>query len=435
MKLSYLVSAFRVFAYNMKQLTKQEKEDITEIQFKKYKDLVEYAWNEIPAYRKHWSDNGFDPSHFKSLDDLRKIPKINKDFVRENLEEMVPKSYDRARLSLVRTGGTTGMPMNFYIDQYVARPKELAYQLWGGWHYWRHRQGLDKVVTMRGARIKESLLRKGIYWQRNLRENGILMSSFHILEETYPLYLSKLRSYGPRFIKAYPSSIAAFCHLMKKHGDKGIKGLKGVICSSETIYDWHRTLVRETLGVEIMSFYGHSEKAVCAYQNQDGNMEFHPLYGYTEFLDENGRPVTANEGCAYVVATSFDNTYFPFIRYETDDRIDGLRDEVPKIAERIVGRKQEFVYDRYANRLPFTCNDEVISDVQGISAYQYVQHEMGKIELHLQVDGAFDHGSIVEIISRSEEIFMNCTISIKIVNEIEKTPSGKFRYLIQNIVW
>ena len=155
MKLSYLVSAFRVFAYNMKQLTKQQKEDITEIQFKKYKDLVEYAWNDIPAYRKHWSDNGFDPSHFKSLDDVHKIPKINKDFVRENLEEMVPESYDRARLSLVRTGGTTGMPMNFYIDQYVARPKELAYQLWGGWHYWRHRQGLDKVVTMRGARIKD----------------------------------------------------------------------------------------------------------------------------------------------------------------------------------------------------------------------------------------------------------------------------------------
>ena len=100
---------------------------------------------------------------------------------------MVPESYDRTRLSLVRTGGTTGMPMNFYIDQYVARPKELAYQLWGGWHYWRHRQGLDKVVTMRGARIKESLLRKGIYWQRNLRENGIMMSSFHILEETYLL--------------------------------------------------------------------------------------------------------------------------------------------------------------------------------------------------------------------------------------------------------
>ena len=434
MKLSYLVSAFRIFAYNMKQLTKQEKEDITEIQFKKYKELVEYAWNEIPAYRKHWSDNGFDPSHFKSLDDVRKIPKINKDFVRENLEEMLPKSYDRTRLSLVRTGGTTGMPMNFYIDQYVARPKELAYLLWGGWHYWRHRQGLDKVVTLRGARIKDSLIRKGIYWQRNLRENGILMSSFHILEETYPLYLSKLRSYGPRFIKAYPSSIAAFCHLMKKHGDKGIKGLKGVICSSETIYDWHRTLVRETLGVEIMSFYGHSEKAVCAFQDKNGNMEFPALYGYTEFLDEDGLPVNSKEESAYVVATSFDNKYFPFIRYETDDRVDVLSNSIPMLAERVLGRKQEFIYDRYGNILPFTCNDEVIWGVEGIIAYQYVQHEKGKLELYLQVDSIFENDSVSEIISRTEEIFMNCTISIKIVNEIEKTPSGKFRYLIQNIV-
>ena len=434
MKISYLISAFRVFAYNMKQLAKQGNKDIAEIQFEKYRDLVEYAWNDIPAYRKYWSDNGFDPSQFKSLDDVRKIPKIDKNFVREHLEDMVPNSYDRARLSLVRTGGTTGMPMQFYIDQYVARPKELAYQLWGGWHYWGHRQGRDKVVTMRGARIKDSLIRKGIYWQRNPRENGILLSSFHILEETYPLYLNKLRDYKPRFIKAYPSSIAAFCHLMRKHGDKGIEGLKGVICSSETIYDWHRSLVRETLGVEILSFYGHSEKAVCAYQNKDGNMEFHPLYGYTEFLDDQGRNITDTEGSAYVVATSFDNTYFPFIRYETDDRIDVLSDGTPMIAERILGRKQEFVYDRYGNKLPFTCNDEVIWGIEGIVAYQYVQQEKGKLELLLQVDSSFEENRVAEIIARSEEIFMNCTIAIQFVNQIEKTMSGKFRYLIQNVI-
>ena len=434
MNISYFVSAIGVFAENLKLLMKQRTIDVSEVQFMKFRALIEYAWNEIPAYRKHWSDNGFDPSQFKSLEDVCKIPKIDKNFVRKHLEDMIPCNYDRGRLSLVKTGGTTGMPMNFYIDQYVARPKELAYQLWGGWHYWKHRQGLDKVVTMRGARIKESLVRDGIYWQRNPRENGLLMSSFHILEETYLLYLNKLRTYRPRFIKAYPSSIAAFCYLMKKHGDIGIEGLKGVICSSETIYDWHRTLVRDTLRVEILSFYGHSEKAVCAFQNKNGNMEFPALYGYTEFLDEDGLPVNSKEESAYVVATSFDNKYFPFIRYETDDRVDVLSNGIPMLAERVLGRKQEFIYDRYGNILPFTCNDEVIWGVEGIIAYQYVQHEKGKLELYLQVDSIFENDSVSEIISRTEEIFMNCTISIKIVNEIEKTPSGKFRYLIQNIV-
>lgn len=117
-----------------------------------------------------------------------------------------------------------------------------------------HRQGIDRVVTIRGARIDDKLIQKGVFWKRNPRENGIIMSSFHILEENYEQYLCKLRSYKPRFIKAYPSAIASLCILMQKHGDKKLNGLKGVICSSETIYDWHRTLVKDTLGVEIYSF-------------------------------------------------------------------------------------------------------------------------------------------------------------------------------------
>lgn len=172
MKIACLVSAVRVFFEHMVLLQKSAGTDLKEIQFKKYKRLVNHAWDTIPAYRRLWEDNGFDPSMFNSLDDVRRIPCIDKNFVRDYMEDMVSTGYDRSRLSLVTTGGTTGMPMKFYIDQYVARPKELAYQLWGGYHYWRHRQGLDRVVTLRGYRVKESLIRKKIFWQRNLRVTG-----------------------------------------------------------------------------------------------------------------------------------------------------------------------------------------------------------------------------------------------------------------------
>ena len=67
-------------------------------------------------------------------------------------------------------------------------------------------------------------------------------------------------------------------------------------------------------------------------------------------------------------------------------------------------------------------------------AYQYVQQEKGKLELLLQVDSSFEENRVAEIIARSEEIFMNCTIAIQFVNQIEKTMSGKFRYLIQNVI-
>lgn len=433
MKITCLVSAVRVFFEHMILLRKSAGTDLKEIQFKKYKGLVSHAWDTIPAYRRLWEDNGFEPSMFNSLDDVRRIPCIDKNFIREYMEDMVSTGYDRSRLSLVTTGGTTGMPMKFYIDQYVARPKELAYQLWGGYHYWRHRQGLDRVVTLRGYRVKESLIRKKIFWQRNLRENGIYMSSFHILEENYDIYIRKLRSYRPRYIKAYPSAIVALCHLMQHNHDKGLEGLEGVICSSETISDWHRKLVKEVLGVEILSFYGHSEKAVCAYQNSKGEMEFQPLYGHVEFLDDDDRSVSEKGKAASVVVTGFDNHYFPFIRYRTDDEVLVSSADIPMIASKIVGRKQQFVYDEYGNKVQFTNNDDIFHDISGILAYQFVQNKPGELIINLQVDSDYRSDVENEILYQASKIFVNFSICIKIVESIEKTQSGKFRYLVQNV--
>lgn len=433
MKLFNFLSALYTFVYHIRQLSMSKNKDISLIQFQKYKFLVNYAWNNIPAYRKLWESYGFNPSMLKTLDDIKLIPMIDKNFIRENFDDLVSIGYDKSRLSVVTTGGTTGMPMRFYIDQYAARSKELAYQLWSSWHFWSHRQGIDRVVTLRGKRIRDSLINKGVYWQNNLRENGIYMSSFHISEKTYDIYINKLREYKPRYIKAYPSSIVALCLLMKRNGDKGIEGLKGVICSSETIYDSHRKLIKETLGVDILSLYGHSEKAVCAYQNKSGNMHFPPLYGYVEFLDENGNHVSQKGSKAHIVATSFDNFYFPFIRYKTDDCVDVHSSGVIKVAEKILGRKQEFVYNIYGNKLPFTCSDETMWHIKGIVAYQYVQNEWGKLELHLQVNDSFKKESVAEIIKKSEKIFVDCTVNVVFVNNIEKTISGKFRYLIQNV--
>ena len=144
-------------------------------------------------------------------------------------------------------------------------------------------------------------------------------------------------------------------------------------------------------------------------------MEFPPLYGYVEFLDKNGEHVSERGEPAYVVSTSLDNHYFPFIRYQTDDCVHVLSSGNVKKAERIVGRKQEFVLDAFGNKLPFTCNDEVIWDIEGIVAYQYLQREKGKLELRLQTNDCFDESSVEDILKRSEEVFVNCAISIVFV--------------------
>lgn len=397
--------------------------------------IIIYAWKHVPFYRNNWEKHGFSPEQFQCLEDLSKIPTMDKNDIILHLEELVPDDIDRNRLSLVSSGGTTGVPMQFYIDHPVARGKEIAFHFWGNRHYFGHRLFFERVAIIRGHRISEDKIKNNIFWEKSKKDNGLEFSSFHIFEKNYLLYLNELRNYKPYFIKAYPSSIVALCELMSKHGDFGISGLKGVICSSENVYDWQRKLVYDTLGVNIYSYYGHSEKCVCAFQGENNTMLFQPVYGYTEFLDDSLFPVTKNGELAQVVVTGYYHNYFPLIRYKTYDYVEvGESSSFQgKVAKKIIGRAQEFVYDKFKNRVPFTNSDEIMWEINGIIAYQYIQNEIGKLLLSLQVSNEFDMSNLELIRKRANEIFVNFDFDIKLVDSIERTKTGKFKYLVQTI--
>lgn len=403
-------------------------------QYRQLKRLIEHAWNNVPFYRRHWESAGFEPSMFRSLDDMRLIPVVDRNMLIAHRDEFIARGTDMSRMSLITTGGTTGMPMEFYIDNYRARAKEQAHQMYAAWHVWGYIQGLDRCVTLRGARIPAEKIERGIFWLESSRDRGIVMSSFHILDSNYDVYIKKIREEKPKFIRAYPSSIVALCKLMKAHGDHGLPGLRGVLCSSESIYDWQRELVREVLGVEIYGSYGHTEKAVWAFESGHEYL-FPPRYGYAEFVDENYNPVTEPGAQGQIVATGFGLDRFPLIRYCTDDmaEVGAPRPGYPQVARSILGRRQEFVVDRKGNPVPFTCADEAFWGLDDVTAYQYVQDEPGKLTVKVQASVKLDK-SVVESISRmAAEMFVDFDIKIEQVNDIPKTKAGKFRYLIQNI--
>ncbi len=436
-KIFYYLRAVKVFFthyFLLKKLDTLSREEKEKIKFNKLKELINLSWSKIPFYRKYWSENGFNPSDFQSIEDFSKIPFIDKDIVRSNLDDLLNVDYPKDALTLVKTGGTTGMPMGFYLDNYKARAKELAYLLYNYKHFFSYRYFIDEVAVFRGAELDSSLIESEIYWMKSKKERGLIYSSFHLTADTYPIYIKQLRRQKPKFIVAYPSSIVSLASLMYSSGDFRLEGLKGVICSSENVYDEHRDLIRKVLGVEIYSFYGHCEKSVAAYQNLDGFMKFQELYGYTEFLSEDLKPIIENETASQVqvVVTSFDNHYFPFIRYKTDDYVE-LESKDDSLVKKIIGRKQEFLYDKSGNKIPFTCSDEVFWASKGVDAYQYVQKEYGKIILKLQVNAYYSMEEETKIMDSLQKMFVNFEFELLYTSKIERTKSGKFRYLIQEI--
>lgn len=443
MKLLYLIKFCIVFVKHLLLLFYVGNcsiEKIRRMQYKKINDLIYYSWNNVPFYQKYWKENGFEPNMFKSLDDIQLIPFIDKNTIRNNFEEFLPMAYNRNRLSIVTTGGTTGMPMSFYCDKVLAKSKELAYIFIYNYKMFGIKRVWDRSIVIRGYKINENLINEKIYWRYSKNRNALIMSSFHINSESVYGYVEAINKFNPKHIFAYPSSLVSLCSTMKKNGLKLKVKIDRIVTSSENIYDWQRDLVREVLDAEIYSFYGHGEKCVIAYQSMRcSNMHFNPFYGYTEFLNENGNHCSYRGERGEIVVTSFDNTYYPFIRYRTNDIIeyDGSVCSccgMPALsAKKLVGRISDVVFNADNSVSVFTFSDVVFNDLKKITAYQYQQDEPGKMILRYESENELLNSELIHLYSELDKYFPNIEFSLEHVLHISRTGSGKFRYLIQNI--
>lgn len=100
--------------------------------------LMTYAWEHAPFYRKKWSAAGLEPGDITSLEEFERVPVIYKDELRADQAEHQPYgSYlciDPIDVTHIKgTSGTTGRPTAFGISQndWVAVANAHARVMWG----------------------------------------------------------------------------------------------------------------------------------------------------------------------------------------------------------------------------------------------------------------------------------------------------------------
>ena len=86
------------------------REEIEKIQLERLKETVHRVYAKVPAYRKKMDDAGIKPEDVKSLSDLKKLPFVTKQDMRDNYPFGL---FAEERDKLVRihaSSGTTGKP-------------------------------------------------------------------------------------------------------------------------------------------------------------------------------------------------------------------------------------------------------------------------------------------------------------------------------------
>jgi phenylacetate-CoA ligase len=340
-------------------------------------------------------------------------------------------------IDYVTTGGTSGRPLQFYIDA-SRSPLEFAYLI-SGWERGGYRLGTPLAV-LRGRAVAAT--RSGLHheYDRALRQH--FYSSFHLNDDELPRVMAHLRGIGPCFLHVYPSSAAALARYIQRSGTEAPGNVLGVLAESEILYPDQRTLVEAVFGRRVFASYGLTEKVAAATECEWSN-DYHvwPTYGYVELLKEGGAPVTAPGERGEIVATGFMNTVVPFIRYRTGDeatyvgeRCQACGREHMVISDIRGHRVQELLIAGDGSEISWTALNMHDDTFDRVVRFQFYQEEPGRAVLRLVPAAGFGASDRARIQERlSKKIDGRIAVALELVDEVALSTAGKAIYVDQRI--
>jgi len=414
------------------------RERLEEYQMQQLSELLYHAYENVPYYRRVFDERGLKPRDIQNFDDLRKLPYLTKEIIQENSPDMVARNYPKSQLQYVTTGGSTGTPLRLYHEKGVSQAKEWAFML-TQWSRVGFKIG-DRCAVLRGNVVRSAS--KGKPWEYDPINKNLILSSYHMTDETLPKYVARIREFKPDFIQAYPSAITILARFMKENKVEPFPSIKALLCGSENLYPWQRELLEEIFQCRVYSWYGHAEMATLAGECEKSTYyHIFPEYGIVELIGDDGSPMTEEDEIGEIVATGLNNFACPFIRYRTMDLAVPANGKCEcgrnyPLQKRVEGRLQELIVTRdkrlvTLTALIFAQHFQAFSNVKEM---QLVQEKEGEVAVRIVKTPQYSSNDEKEILSKMQRaVGIELDVNFDYVDHIPLTQSGKYRFLIQKL--
>jgi len=306
--------------------------EIERYQLKQLKNILSYSYNNVPYYHETFKKIGFNPSDFKNVNDLARIPVLTKGIVKERPEDFIAKGFKRYYAKLVMspvseypivtnvfkkvykrtTGGTTGNPLLLY-ECHKAMTLYSAL--------------LDSWMASVGASFKKrKIMLDGQYFLKNNIINKpfesipilrlLYVSSFTLSKSNIRECLYKINEFEPYYAYGNPSVMFFLTHASKEFNIP-LK-LKCFISACEKLLPKQRSMINSS-GCEVFDFYSSTEHVTSAFECQEHNgLHVNVEQGYMEMIDSKGEHAGLGER-GNIIGTEFHNHIMPLIRYSLND--------------------------------------------------------------------------------------------------------------------
>lgn len=408
------------FSKYMVGYSEKEREHV----IKEINNLLTDAKNNVPFYNDKKIET------ITNLNDLSKVPILTKNDIRKNKKYLVSNRITSKNLWEGSSSGSTGTPLKYYRDNESVRINQALYD-----SYYES-LGCDlskKRIRFSGIKLASFNKKRPPFWVYIDKYKQLQCSVYHLSDKNCKYYIDKIHQFRPEFGTGYPSAWGCLAEYINKNDIK-MPEMKAIITDSEAMSGELQDKIEKAFKCTVYHTYGLSEVGMVAMQCENRHYHLVPKLNFVEIVNSDDEKVAnGNEG--EIIITDLNSNNFPIIRYKTGDRgiLENKKEcacgcKTPYLTE-ITGRIEDYILTTDGRKIHRV--SQLLKPAIGIKESQIIQKSKNEILIKVIPDINFEEESMKEVILNAEIFIGNMNVKWEAVDDLERMPSGKMKFLIK----
>ena len=409
-------------------------EQLKQLQWLELKKLLTHAYDHSSYYRSLLNNLDLPPEKITGYDDFQKIPVCSREDILANREQMIAGNY-QGKVTYKSTGGSTGTPLHFALDDNSYEWRMAATQRGYGWAHCEagtdtlYIWGTDVGNSTRWQRFKTDLYHRAY--------NRKMFDCFNFDEPEMQRCVNYINKKKPTGIVAFTTAIYNLAKFIDANS-LDVTPVGAVITGAEKLHDYQRELIEKSLHTKVFNTYGCREFMLIAAEcekHEGLHVTMDNLF--VEVLHD-GRPALPGEA-GEVVITDLHNYGMPFIRYRNGDI--AIQGGEPcscgrglTLIKDIDGRKVDEIIATDGKLVSGGFFPHLMKEFDEFKKFQVIQKSINRLVIKIVLNEKPSQDRLDFCQNEIRKVFgQDMVVDFEFVDDIPLTLTGKHRVTISEI--
>jgi phenylacetate-coenzyme A ligase PaaK-like adenylate-forming protein len=279
------------------------------LQLRRVRRMLAHAAGHVGYWREVLRTARLTVDDVRTLDDLRHVPVLTPELLRENIYfDLLSDSRRAGHLAKCTTSGTAGEPRAVFLDRLTRDTRWANLMRHRGWAGLRAGEGYLRLGHVPAARRLPERLREAIV--------GTDVHAVTAIDAAFiDRVVTRVRSLRPAILEADAEVLRVLATAIDRPARE--PWVRAVVATGQTLADDLRHLVERRLGARVLGRYAAREVGPVAQECEAGRWHVNAESCVVE-IERDGRPVAEGEP-GEIVVTDLTNRSVPLIRYRVGD--------------------------------------------------------------------------------------------------------------------